>query len=352
MTQSRSIPTAVVGYGFAGRCFHSYLVGLAAPALTLKGIVSSRPQARADITGRLGVYAWERFEDVLADDEIELIVLATPNDVHAPQAIAALQAGKHVVTDKPMSLNGAEADAMMAAARDAGRILTVFQNRRWDGDYLTVKQLLTDGQLGALVYAQLAWGQYGAPGSWRGQAHRGGGKFIDLGAHMIDQALQLVPAPLQRVYARFTDAGLSKEVEDHAHCVLSFGNGAEIHVVTSSIARAPMPRWYVLGTDGAFVKHGVDPQEGAMITGDIDAAREPDRDNWPRLRREVAGRSAETVFDAVPGRWRSFYENVAAAIRGQADLAVTPASVRRVMGVFDAARESAHSGRAVDIVPS
>jgi scyllo-inositol 2-dehydrogenase (NADP+) len=217
---------------------------------------------------------------------------------------------------------------------------------------LTVKQLLAEGQLGDLIYAQLAWGQYGAPRSWRGQAHRGGGKFVDLGAHMIDQALQLVPAPLQRVYARFTDAGLDNDVEDHAHCVLSFANGAEVHVVTSSIARVQMPRWYVLGTDGAFVKNGLDPQERAMIAGDIDAAREPDRDNWPRLRREVAGRSAETVFDCVPGRWRSFYENVAAAIREEAQLAVTPQSVRAVMGVFDAARASASSGQAVDIAAS
>ena len=91
---------------------------------------------------------------------------------------------------------------------------------------------------------------------------------------MIDQALQLAPGPLQRVYARFSDAGLDNDVEDHAHCVLSFGGGAEVHVVTSSIARIPMPRWYVLGTEGALVKEGLDPQEPAMVAGDIDSARE------------------------------------------------------------------------------
>lgn len=349
MTDTAGIGTAVVGYGFAGRCFHSYLVGLAAPGLRLRGVVSSRADARQDIEQRLGVTAWERFDDVLADDDVELVVLATPNDVHAPQAIAALQAGKHVVTDKPMCLNGAEADAMLAAAEASGRFLSVFQNRRWDGDFLTVQRLLADGTLGDLVTATLSWGQYGAPRSWRGEAHRGGGKFVDLGAHMIDQALQLVDAPVQRVYARFSDAGLANDVEDHAHCVLSFANGVEIHVVTSSVARIPMPRWYVLGTDGAFVKNGVDPQERAMIAGDIDSAQELDRSNWPRLQRDVAGRSAETVFDAVPGRWRSYYENVAAAIAGDEELAVTAGSVRRVMAVFDAARESAASGQAIAV---
>ena len=349
MTQIDPIPTAVVGYGFAGRCFHTYLVGLAAPGLVLKGVVSSRPVARQAIAADLGVRAYERYEEVLADDEVELVVLATPNDLHASQAIAALQAGKHVVTDKPMCLDGAEADAMLAAAEDAGKMLSVFQNRRWDGDYLTVRGLLDDGTLGDLVYAQLAWGQYGAPRSWRGEAKRGGGKFVDLGAHMIDQALQLAPGPLERVYARFSDAGLASDVEDHAHCVLSFAGGAEVHVVTSSIARIPMPRWYVLGTYGALVKEGLDPQEKAMIAGDIDAAREDERDNWPRLRREVDGETRETVLEPVAGRWRSYYENVADAIRGRAELAVTAASVRRVMAVFDAARESARHGRAVTV---
>lgn len=339
------VGTAIVGYGYAGRCFHSYLVPLA-PGLALKGVVSSRPEARRDIAERLGVRAWERFEDALDDPGVELVVLATPNDLHAPQAIAALEAGRHVVTDKPMCLDGAQADAMLAAARQSGRLLSVFQNRRWDGDYLTLRRLLDDGALGRLVYAQLAWGQYGAPRSWRGEAKRGGGKFVDLGAHMVDQALQLAGAAVERVYARFSDAGLATDVEDHAHCVLSFAGGAEIHVVTSSVARIPMPRWYVLGTDGALVKEGLDPQERALVAGDIDAAREADRANWPRLRRELAGRMAETVLEPLPGRWRSYYENVAAAIRGQAPLAVTAESARAVVAILDAARESAGTGRA------
>ena len=128
MSVDEPIGTAVVGYGFAGRCFHSYLVGLAAPALKLHGVVSSRAEARQDITSRLGVRAYSSFDEVLADDEVELVVLATPNDVHAPQAIAALQAGKHVVTDKPMSLNLGEADEMIAAAKQFGTKIEVAEN--------------------------------------------------------------------------------------------------------------------------------------------------------------------------------------------------------------------------------
>lgn len=347
MSTDDPVGTAVVGYGFAGRCFHAYLISLA-PGLQLRGIVSSRPDARHQITESLGIHAYEHFDEVLADDAIELVVLATPNDLHASQAIAALRAGKHVVTDKPMCLDLSQADAMLAAAAAAGRHLSVFQNRRWDSDYLTVRRCLEEGTLGRLVYAQLAWGQFGAPGSWRGQAARGGGKFVDLGAHMIDQALQLVDAPLQRVYARFGDGGLATDVEDHAHCILTFSDGTDIHIVTSSLARLQMPRWYVLGTDGALVKEGVDPQERFMIAGDIDAACE-DESLWPRISRVVAGQPTQMVMQPVPGRWRSYYENVAAAIRGRAELAVTATSVRRVMMTLDAARQSVAEGRAIDV---
>jgi scyllo-inositol 2-dehydrogenase (NADP+) len=347
MSTDDPVGTAVVGFGFAGRCFHSYLVGLA-PGLNLQGVVSSRAEARQQITDRLQTRAYEHFDELLADTRVELVVLATPNDLHAPQAIAALEAGKHVVTDKPMCLDLAQADAMIDAANQAGRVLSVFQNRRWDSDYLTVKRLLQEQTLGKLVYAQLAWGQFGAPGSWRGEAERGGGKFVDLGAHMIDQALQLASSPLQRVYARFSDAGLPNDVEDHAHCILSFADGSDVHIVTSSLARLQMPRWYVLGTEGALEKHGVDPQERFMIAGNIDAATE-DESLWPRVSRAVAGQTTQMVVQPVAGRWRSYYENVGAAIRGRAELAVTAQSVRQVMAVLDASRTSVRTGQSVEM---
>jgi scyllo-inositol 2-dehydrogenase (NADP+) len=165
---------------------------------------------------------------------------------------------------------------------------------------------------------------------------------------VIDQALQLATSELQRVYARFGNAGMPNDVEDHAHAILSFADGSDVHVVTSSLARIQMPRWYVLGTDGAFEKHGVDPQERAMIAGDIDAAHEPES-LWPRVHSLVAGQTTQMVVQPVPGRWRSYYENVADAIRGRAELAVTATSVRKVMAVIDAARLSVQQGRAVEL---
>lgn len=348
MATSVERPHAVViGYGFAGRCFHAYLIGLT-PDLHLHGIAARRPEIRDQARHELGVATYERFEDVLADPLVDLVVLATPNDLHAPQAIAAMEAGKHVVTDKPMCLNLSEADDMLAAARRTGRLLTVFQNRRWDGDYLTVRLALEQGLLGDPCTIEMAWGQYGPPRGWRGTHQHGGGKLLDLGAHMIDQALQLILAPLERVYARLYHDAWDTDVEDHAHCILTFANGVDVHVITSSLTRRPRPRWYIVGTLGTLVKEGLDPQERAMIAGDIDAARE-DPARYPRLWTQVAGQSAETVLEPVGGRWRSFYENVAATLLGRDELAVRPDSVRAVVAVLDAARESAAAGTAVSL---
>ncbi len=335
----------VVGYGYAGRCFHAYLVGLASQ-LELYGVVTSRPEARAQIQSQLGVKTFAHFAEVLADPAVDLVVLATPNDVHAPQAIQALEAGKHVVTDKPMCLSTAEADAMIAASRRTGKLLSVFQNRRWDGDFLTVRKVMEEGLLGEVFSMELCWAQYGVPRGWRSQHQHGGGKFMDLGAHLLDQALHLVPGPVERVYARFFNRGWETDVEDHALCLLSFANGVEVQISTSSLARRPRPRWYVMGTKGTLVKEGLDPQERAMVSGQIDAAREEPA-HYPRLWIESAGRPAELVLETLPGRWRSFYENIAGAISDPAKLAVTPESVRRVMALIEAARASAASGQAV-----
>jgi scyllo-inositol 2-dehydrogenase (NADP+) len=142
-----AIRTAVIGYGFAGRSFHAYLVGLT-PGLELHGIASRKLETQEKIRARGDCRVYTSFDEVLADPEIELVVLATPNDVHCEYSVRALEAGKNVVVDKPMCLNLAECDQMIAAAQKSGKMLSVFQNRRWDGDFLTVKQLMDEGKVG------------------------------------------------------------------------------------------------------------------------------------------------------------------------------------------------------------
>jgi len=335
----------VVGYGYAGRYFHTPLLALI-PGLRLYGVVSGRAEAREQIRQRYGVKTFAHFGQVLADPQVDVVVLATPNDLHAPQAIAAMRAGKHVVTDKPMCLNLAEADAMLATSRQYGCLLSVFHNRRWDGDFLTLGTIVAQGLLGELFLVETAWLQARPPRGWSSERRRGGGKFLDLGVHLIDQAMALLRAPVTQVYARFHSGVWPTDVEDHAHCIVSFASGVDVHVTTSSAAHAQTRRWRLLGTKGALVKEGFDPQEQALLAGDIETASEDPR-QYARLYREVAGQSAETVVPTLPGRWPAFYDNIADALQNDAALAVTPESSRAVMAVIEAAQQSAQTGQAI-----
>ena len=160
---------AIIGYGFAGRAFHSYLIGLE-PRLHLAGIASRNPETRDRIKAEVGCPTYHSFEEVIADPAIDLVIVASPNYAHAEQTITALNAGKHVVTDKVMALNLADCDAMIAAANQNQKLLTVFQNRRWDGDFLTLQSLMAQGEngpLGTVKWVEMAWQGLGNWGGWR-----------------------------------------------------------------------------------------------------------------------------------------------------------------------------------------
>ena len=340
---SDPVSTVVIGYGHAGRSFHAYLVGLT-PGLELAGVVTGDPERQAAARREHDCRVWDSAQEVFADPAVELVVLATPNDVHADLAVAALGAGKHVVTDKPMTLWVAEVDRMVQAARRADRMLSVFQNRRWDGDYLTVKRLLEAGRLGRLRRIEMAWGSFGMPGGWRGTAEAGGGRLWDLGAHLADQLVQLAPGPATQVWAQLQYDSPDHDVESDAKVMVGFGDGMTGVLTTSSIAGIDPPRFYVAGSAATFRKHGLDPQEAAMKAGDIDAAEEP-ADRFGQL---SDGRTTETI-PTRPGRWRSYYENVAAHLAGQAGLAVTPESVRPGIAIIEAAFRSHETGEAVRV---
>ncbi|MCW8129188.1 MAG: Gfo/Idh/MocA family oxidoreductase [Planctomycetota bacterium] len=328
----------VIGYGFAGRCFHTYLIKLT-PGLTLHGVASRSAETRARVTKDLGCKTYEGFDEVLADPEVDLVVLATPHDTHCDLSVRALQAGKHVVTDKVMCLDLAECDRMIAAAKTSGKVLNVFHNRRFDGDYLTVKKLMAEGELGRVHWTEMAWQGFGPPGGWRGTAEAGGGRFFDLGAHMVDQTVQIFPQKIESVYCRMHHHFEKSDVESHATIVIGFEGGCTGVVDAGSMAGVRKPRFYVLGDKAGYAKFGVDPQEAAMIKGDIDAAREDEK-----LFGKLGNGKTEQVVPTLPGRWRNYYENIADVLTKGAAPAVSLASVRRAMAVLDAAKKSAASG--------
>ncbi|MBC8102233.1 MAG: Gfo/Idh/MocA family oxidoreductase [Cytophagales bacterium] len=341
-TASGEVRTAVIGYGFAGRSFHSYLIGLA-PGLRLQGIASRDAQTRQRIVAERGCRAYETFEAVLADPEIDLVVLATPNHTHADLAVRALEAGKHVVSDKVMCLTLADCDRMILAAERSDRFLSVFQNRRWDGDFLTLQARIEAGDLGQVRWIEMAWQGFGAWGGWRGQAALGGGRLYDLGAHLVDQMILLFPQPVETVYCRMHHDFPSADIESEALLVVTFADGGTGICDLSGLCAISKPRFLVHGDRATWAKYGLDPQEAAMKAGDIDAATEPP-ENFGRLR---TGTGEETVVPTLPGRWRSYYENVAEVLLRGAVPRVRLPEVRRAIAILDAARRSAETGSVI-----
>jgi len=338
---------AVVGYGYAGRCFHAYLVELV-PDMVLRGISSRNEETRKRIEKEQAVHAYSGLEEALADPQVDLVVLATPHDTHAELAVQVMDAGKHVVTDKVMCLNLEEADRMIEAANRNGALLSVFHNRRWDGGYLTLKRCWESGMLGKVFHAETCWSIHGRPRGWRAERKHGGGRLYDLGAHMIDQAVNLAGSPVRNVLCRMHRDIAEMDVESHVDCLMTFESGLTWLVQTSCLDWSPRPRWKVMGTEGTFVKTGLDPQEKAMVAGDIDSARESP-ENKTRVWTVQQGVQVEMVVETIPGRWRSFYEDIAAALIEGREPAITARSVRPCIAVIDAAFRSAESGESVPV---
>ena len=340
MTAS-SIRTVVVGYGMAGRDFHCYLVGRA-PGLQLHGVVSRQAETRDRIVAEQKCKAYDTVDAAFADPDVDLIVLATPNSTHADLAVQALDAGKHVVVDKVMCTSLADCDRMIAAAERSGRLLTVFQNRRFDGDYLTVRRLIEERKLGYVRWIEMAWQGFGAWGGWRGQAAMGGGKYLDLGAHLVDQLCMFFPGRVESVYCRMHHDLAETDTESEATLVVTFEGGTTGVCDTSSLAAVSKPRFYVRGTAGTFIKYGLDPQEAAMRAGNIDAAVEPEA-NYGRLH----DGKQETIVPTLAGRWDNYYENIAHVLLQGSDPTVELREARRVIAVLDAGFGSARTGEVV-----
>jgi len=341
------INAAVVGYGYAGRSFHTYLVPLA-DGLNLYAVATRDPERREAAAKERGVKTYASIDDLLKDDNVDLVVLATPHDTHAELAIKAMGAGKHVVTDKAMCMNAAEADAMIEA-RDRNNVMfSVFHNRRWDWDYLTVKKVIADGMIGEPFYFESTIMRYGKPRGWRAEKVHSGGIMYDWGAHLLDHALQLVDSPVERVYCEMQYRGWDIDIGSYGKLLLHFQNGVLYQIELSNLARVDKPRWYVLGEAGGFIKYGVDPQEGPMVSGNIDATTE-DPAQRGTVFTEDNGERKEMVIDSVKGSWKSYYQNISDVLNKRAELAVKPEEARRAMMVYDAAMTSAEIGETVKV---
>lgn len=338
--------TVVVGYGLAGRAFHCPLIRRQ-PLLKLHGVVARDPAVREEAVATWGVVGYASSEEALADPRVRLIVLATPHDTHADLVVRALEAGKDCVVDKVMALSAGEADRMIAARDASGRMLSVFQNRRWDWDYATLQSVLSQGLIGRPLLIESAVCRHTPPRTWRSETARAGTILHDWGAHLIDQALQLGYGPCRRVSAWITPAPWpGVDSGGHGRIVLEFDN-LLYQVEMSRICRLDRPRWWVVGTEGGFTKFGIDPQEDALRAGDIDRATDP-LESTALIRRDSAQGVVDTPVPTRKSHWDSYYANIAAHLDSGTPLAVTAEQARDVVRILDAAVRSAHEHTVIE----
>ena len=353
----------MIGFGLAGRVFHAPFVS-AVPGLRLRAIVqrSGDEAARAYPEATTGVRIVRTVEAALAAPEIELVVVATPNDTHASLAAAALKAGKHVVVDKPFAATSNEADALATKARLAGLVLAPFHNRRWDGDFLTVKRLLAGEVLGRLVTFRSHFDRFRPrprAGTWKEAGSDANGMLFDLGPHLVDQALALFGPP-KTIVASVRRERDSTAIEDAFDITLEFDR-LRATLSASMVAAEPAPRFLLHGTKGSFRKFGLDPQEPALVAGATvpeagsgdDWLREPET-LWGDLviapdPEQAPGTLDRSKVRTERGDYRGFYANVRDAIRGTAPLAVTPEDGKRVIRLLEMARESSREGKTLEV---
>jgi scyllo-inositol 2-dehydrogenase (NADP+) len=344
-----AIGVGLIGYGLGGSAFHAPLVQ-AEPGLRLHAVVTSRAeQVRRDHPGAQVVAS---AGELLAEEAVELVVVAAPNAVHAELAAAALRAGRHVVVDKPFTLSTADADRLIALAEAEGRLLSVFHNRRWDGDFLTVRRLLQAGPLGEVSSFVSRYDRFRpAPkGGWKEEAVPGSGILWDLGPHLIDQALVLFGLP-ETVSADLAVQRPGVEAVDWVHLVLDYGR-LRVVLHASMEVRDPGPRFEVHGDRGSFVKWGMDLQETAMRggarPGDPGWGSEPP-ERHGILMTEVAGLELRGRLASAPGAYEAFYAAMAAAIGGDGAVPVPAAEARDTVLVIERALASAREGRVVAV---
>lgn len=341
---SKTIVGAVIGYGGMGN-FHAEKMQTV-HGIKLAGVYDTDPRQN-DLARSRGIKAYASREELLADPQIDLVTIATPNDVHKEIALAALKAGKNVICEKPVAMNSAELDEMIAASEKYGKLFTVHQNRRWDEDFRTIRKICESGDLGRVFRIESrVHGSRGIPEGWREEKEHGGGMILDWGVHLIDQMLTMMREAGTKPVSVFGTATFisNEECDDGFTAIVKFDKGPEWFLEVGTCTFVHMPRWYALG------------ENGSAIINDWDCSGKITRVfNWNErnvapisagagLTRTMAPRNSRTVRDykirKVRSNWSEYYKNVIAALNGKAELAVKPSEIRQSMKFIEALFES------------
>ena len=343
---------AVIGYGGMGSWHTRKIKNEMGEYAELVGIYDIDP-SRNKVAEENGIHAFASREELLADEHIDLVTVATPNDYHKEIVMAALRAGKNVISEKPVTICSADLEEMIACANECGKLFTVHQNRRWDEDYLTMKKLLDDGTLGKVFRIESrVQGSRGIPGDWRNQKQHGGGMVFDWGIHLLDQALMMtLPRKLKTVYAELTNV-TNENCDDGFRATLIFDDGLSFYVEVTTSNFISLPLWYMLGENGTSVINDWDCSGKTVMVSDWE-----NRDAVPivagaGITKTMAPRTDDTIkeypLDVQKADWGEYYKNVFAYLRGEEPIIVTHNQQRRLLKLVEAIFESGRENKVVE----
>jgi predicted dehydrogenase len=347
---SQPISTALLSYGMSGLVFHGPLIKVHS-GFHLSTIVQRKSSIPPALFPKAKIV--QQVEEVIQDPSIELVVVNTPNSTHYDFTTQALNAGKHVIVEKPFTVSTKEANDLIALAKEKKRVLTVFQSRRWDGDFLTVKRVIENKLVGKLVEFEAHYDRfrnYIEPNTWKEEKASGTGILYNLGSHMLDQILVLFGMPLD-VDARVGIQRPGGQVDDYYDIRLHY-NGFHVIVKSSYLVREQGPRYILHGTEGSFTKYGSDLQEQALKDGGIPGSpgwAVENKESWGKLNATVGGVHMEGQIETTPGNYPGFYKNVFEAIRENKPLEVKAEEARDVIKLIEACYESNELHKAVKL---
>ena len=340
----------VIGYGGQGAWHAAHAEK--SDVVTLRGVYDIKEE-RNELARSRGIRVYSSLEEICADRDAEICVVATPNDVHEEIVVRLLASGHNVVCEKPVALTVESFDRMAAAARESGKLFTVHQNRRWDVDFLAIKEIVDSGKIGAPINLESRiHGSRGIPSDWRCKKQYGGGMILDWGVHLIDQILQIIPQKIEKVYCETTHI-TTEEVDDGFKLLLTFEGGVRSLVEVGTYNFLPLPRFYLQAKKGT-----------ALLTDWREKARVAYCKAWNEadvlpvqtaagITKTMAPRDSITLdeyeWEKPASDVHDFYRNLVAALDGKAEPIVTLPEVRRVLRVMEEAFNSAASGNSVSV---
>ena len=342
--KGHKIQTAIIGFGLSGRVFHAPFISTHAGFKLFK-VVERKGNLSKDLYPDVEIV--RDYKDLLKDDNLELVIIATPNILHFDLAREFLSAGKHVVVEKPFTPSSAEADELIKLSEETGKKIFVFQNRRWDGDFKTIQQVVYQGYLGEILEFEAHFDRF-APGSrrsaWQDEPLPAGGGLYDLGSHLIDQALVLFGLP-HSVFADIRAQRKGSQVDDYFEVNLYYEK-LKVTLKASVFVKEKGPRYILHGTKGSFIKYGIDPQEEMLKQGlmpDSEAWGKEDPDYWGIMNAELHGQQFYGTIETESGNYMGFYDNVHEVITKGSGQAVLPEEARNVIRIIELAFESHRS---------